>query len=283
MNIPSDNLLRIQEFERCILREFIRICEKHQLRYYLAEGSLLGALRHQGMIPWDDDIDVAMFREDYERFMEIAPGELGEAFELHSYRHKPDYIECIAKIIDRNHYVRSDAKGTPFTTNLWIDIFVIDGMPKGKLAFRLRKLHLLAAKLMLMWSNVEHYATARKRPRYEELMIAAAKRFRFSRFISTAVWLRRLNRVMASIPADPAHDTVIFTSEYRFRSVHPYDFYGAPRQVPFDGMTVCIPQKSEEILRRVYGDYMQLPPEESRYKHKLQLVSFDSNTNYVEV
>ena len=272
MNTQIDNLQQIQALERNILAEFIRICHKYHLRYYLAEGSLLGAIRHQGMIPWDDDIDVAMFREDYERFMEIAPKELDAQFELRSYRHQADYIECIAKLEDRNHQVISDAKGTPFTTNLWIDIFVIDGMPKGKLAFKLRKLHLLATKLMLMWSNVEHYATARKRPYYETLMIAAAKRFHFSRFINTSAWLRRLDRAMASVPADKQHDTVIFTSEYRFRSVHPFDFYGTPREVPFDSMNVSIPHKSEEILQRVYGDYMKLPPEDARYKHKLQLI-----------
>lgn len=275
MSIQLDNLRRIQALERNILREFIRICEKHQLRYYLVEGSLLGAVRHQGMIPWDDDIDVAMFREDYERFMQLAPGELNDPFELRSYRHQADYIECIAKLADRNQLVRSDAKGAPFTTNLWIDIFVIDGMPKGKLACKLRKLHLLTTKLMLMWSNVEYYATPRKRPYYESFMIAVAKKLHFSRFIDTAAWLRRLDRAMARVPAAPDRDTVIFTSEYRFRSVHPFDSYGNPREVPFDDMTASIPQKAEEILSRVYGDYMKLPPEETRYKHKLQLIMND--------
>ena len=280
MNAQVENLNRIQALERNNLREFIRICEKHQLRYYLVEGSLLGAVRHQGMIPWDDDIDVAMFREDYERFMQIAPGELKEQFELWSYRHRNDYIECIAKLVDLNHFVQSDAKGTPFTTNLWIDIFVIDGMPVNRLAYKLRKLHLLATKLMLMWSNVEYYATPRKRPYFETLLIAVAKRFHFSRFINTRKWLRRLDRAMAAVPAAAQHDTVIFTSEYRFRSVHPFDFYGDPRVVPFDDMTACIPQKSEEILARVYGDYMKLPPEEGRYKHKLQLVSSSSQPQH---
>lgn len=272
MSIQLDNLHRIQSLEREILGEFIRICEKHGLRYYLAEGSLLGAVRHQGMIPWDDDIDVAMFRPDYERFMQIAPDELQSAYALHSHRFQPDYIECITKLVNRNQYVVSDTKGKPFTTNLWIDIFVIDGMPKGKLAHKLHKYRLLATKLMLMWSNVDHYATARKRPYHETLMIAAAKRFHFSRFIRTSVWLDRLDRAMARIPADERHDTVMFTSEYRFRSVHPFDCYGEGRIVPFDDMTACIPQKSEEMLSRVYGDYMQLPPEEGRYKHKLQLL-----------
>lgn len=272
MNIQLDNLHRIQAMEREILREFIRICEKHHLKYYLVEGSLLGAIRHQGMIPWDDDIDVAMFRPDYERFMQIAPGELQNAYALHSHRFQPDYIECITKLVNRNQYVVSDAKGTPFTTNLWIDIFVIDGMPKGRIAYQLHKYRLLATKLMLMWSNVDHYATARKRPFHETLMIAAAKRFHFSRFIRTSAWLNRLDRAMARIPADEHHDTVMFTSEYRFRSVHPFDCYGKERIVPFDDLTVCIPQKAEEMLSRVYGDYMQLPPEEGRYKHKLQLL-----------
>lgn len=277
MEANIEGIRRIQELERTILREFIRICSKHHLRYFMTEGSLLGAIRHDGMIPWDDDIDVAMFREDYERFMQVAPAELGGQYAICHHTLREDYIELMTKIIDKRYFVRSSVKGEPFVTNVWIDIFVIDGMPKGKIAAKLRRAHLLCTKLMLMWSDVDHYAQPRKRPGYEKLLIEMARKLHFNRFINTKAWLSRLDRAMAAVPAGEGRDTVIFASEYRFRSVFPYEFYGEGREILFDGIPVRIPLRAEAILSGVYGDYMKLPPAEGRYKHKLELLSAQEN------
>ena len=86
----QDDLHLIKQFELELLDEFLRICKKYDLQYFLAGGSCLGAVRHGGFIPWDDDIDIGMPREDYDRFCEIAASELDDRFTLQNYRTEPN-------------------------------------------------------------------------------------------------------------------------------------------------------------------------------------------------
>lgn len=266
------NLNSIQEIERNILREFIRICEKHNLRYFLVEGSLLGAVRHKGMIPWDDDIDVALYREDYEKFMDVVRDELADGYDCKSWRWNNDYIECMTKIVDTRHTVRSNAKSQPFEENVWIDIFPIDGMPTGKLARKLRRFRLLRKKLFVMWSDIDHYVTNRKRPKSEEFLIKLAKIFHLNTIINTGRALKALDRTMAQIPVSRDGYTVNFLSEYRFATECKTSIYGDGMSISFDGITAMIPELPDELLKQEYGDYMTLPPEENRYKHQLELI-----------
>ena len=268
----TDDLQQIQQIERDILRVFANICRKHDLRWFLTEGSLLGAVRHGGMIPWDDDIDVALFREDYEKFLRAVRDELPEGYSCRNYRWDNDYIECMTKLEDTRHMIRSSAKGKTFETNVWIDIFVIDGMPSGKLAGKIHRFRLLAGKLRVMWSNIDHYVTARKRSKYEEFLIKLAKILRTDKLINTHKALHSLEKVMASVKVRPEGRTVNFISEYRFKTECETSSYGKGLETDFDGIAAVIPEKYDRILRKEYGDYNILPPESERYKHRLELI-----------
>lgn len=268
-----ENLKKIQDIERNILREFIRICDKYSLRYFLVEGSLLGAVRHKGMIPWDDDIDVALYREDYEVFMSVVRDELEECFECQSWRWDESCIECITKIIDKRHTVRSFAKSEAFDTNVWIDVFVIDGMPSGKLKKKLHRFRLLRKKLRVMWSDIDHYVTNRKRPKFEEALIRLARALHTDKIINTNRALKALDKAMAKVKLCSDGDTVNFLSEYRFATKCKASVYGNGSAADFDGMSAMIPDSPSVLLEQEYGDYMALPPEESRYKHQLELIT----------
>ena len=104
-----EQLLRLREMQLEILKEIIRVCELHGIRYFIAYGSLLGAVRHQGPIPWDDDIDICMAREDYEKFSRVADSELDSQYELVSMARDLNYPMSLPKV---------QKKGT-----LFIDIF----------------------------------------------------------------------------------------------------------------------------------------------------------------
>ena len=264
----------IQKVERAILKEFIRICDKYDLRYYMVEGSLLGAVRHQGMIPWDDDIDVALFRDDYIKFLKVAGDELRHPYELRHFSQTENHIDYIAQLVDVTTCIESPYRREVERKPLWVDIFVIDGFPSGKMGAVLRKGQLLSRKLLLMWSNMDHFVVNRaKRPSYERILIRVGDTLNTSRFLSTEKHLMKMDRAMCSCDSAKTGCTVNFMSEYKWRTVFPADWYGQGRMVPFDGMTVRIPERAEDILSSIYGDYMRLPPEDQRYKHSMTVIS----------
>lgn len=269
----KEQIKAVQKAELRILKEFIRICDKYDLKYFLVEGSLLGAVRHQGMIPWDDDIDVALFREDYIRFLEVAPKELAAPYECRNFTYTDGYIDYIAQLVDNSTLIESPYRRRKETKPLWVDIFVIDGMPEGGISAKLRKFQLLARKMLLMWSDMDHFVVPRaNRPFYERALIWVGDTFRTSRFLSTKKQLQRMDRCMRSCPVTADGTTVNFMSEYKWRTVFPAGYYGSGRMVPFEDFTARIPDKAEAILSSIYGDYMQLPPEDKRYKHSMTVL-----------
>jgi len=268
----------IQNIERAILQEFIRICDKHHLRYYLVEGSMLGAVRHQGMIPWDDDIDVALFRADYEKFLKVAKEEVQHPFALRHFSQTQDHIDYIAQLVDTTTCIESPYRREIERKPLWVDIFVIDSFPSGRLTAKIHKGRLLYRKLLLMWSDMNHFVVNRaKRPLLERILIRIGDALNTSKFLSTTKQLQKMDRVMCSCDPRKTGCTVNFMSEYKWRTVCPSDWYGKGRIVPFDGFSVRIPDKAEDILSCIYGDYLQLPPEDQRYKHSMTIIHLEES------
>lgn len=113
-----------------MLKEYIRICDKYRLLYFMAGGSALGAVRHGGFIPWDDDIDVVMPRSDYMKFLNIAQDELKEPYFLQNYRTEPDFRLDYSKIRNTNTtFIETTAQRLHINHGVYLDIFPIDGYP----------------------------------------------------------------------------------------------------------------------------------------------------------
>ena len=137
----------VQEKELEIAKEIIKIIEKHNLRYFAIGGTALGAIRHGGFIPWDDDIDIALPRKDYEKLREILPKELPKNLEFLDYDNVKTNIFLFSKVHDVNtSYIADYAENTPdFYTGVFVDIMPLDGMPrdeqqKAKIIKHLRRL-----------------------------------------------------------------------------------------------------------------------------------------------
>ena len=134
----QNDLRKLQLVELDILKEFLRICKKHHLRYYALGGTLLGAVRHEGFIPWDDDIDVGMPRPDFRRFEKIAEKELPEYLHYCSFMKTEGYHHYVPRITDSRVKVIDESAAVDAEKEAWIDIFPLDGMPGNKY---LRKFH----------------------------------------------------------------------------------------------------------------------------------------------
>ena len=155
----TEKMKRVWAVQLSMLDEVERICRKYGLRYFADSGTLIGAVRDKGYIPWDDDIDLAMLREDYERFVKVAPRELGEGLKLQTVYTEENYLRGHAQIRDgrTTGYNEEDARAG-YNCGIFIDIFPLDGMPDGKLAARLWAFQVrLCWMVLYTWYRYDYY------------------------------------------------------------------------------------------------------------------------------
>lgn len=251
--------LQQKEFE--LLEIFVGICESHCLCYYLVCGSALGAVKYQGFIPWDDDIDVAMPREDYERFLVTAPSVLPEWVFLQNYRTDPAYPHVASKL--RNSltaFIETGMAHLPMNHGIYIDVFPLDGYPEGKL----EGLFFELKKKILTWKQ---YCVLEGTP---GLKVGIRNRiFRaFGYHRRTADTLAKLEKLITKYPAKNAkiwcnHANWQGRLEYADRRQ-----YGQGARSLFEGLTVNIPEDIDGYLTQKYGDWRtDLPTEQQKSHH----------------
>ena len=261
-----------------IAEHVIAICERYGLRYYLAEGSLLGAARHQGFIPWDDDMDLALPRADYDRLLQLLPLELPDGYRLVAFRTSEHHLRFFAQVERTSITVCEDHFVVPFVRGMWIDLFPIDGMPRNRVA---RWLHLKR----LLWLRVsaqiakadESINLDRSRPGLRRLFVRACMRCARLFHVSTRKRLIRYENAAKRYRAEETGWTVSIGSLYKGRTVLPLDCYGDGAVLPFMGRPWRVPAQYERVLTALYGDYRQLPPLERRVGHQLQILHTTTN------
>ena len=248
------------------LEEFDRICRKHNLRYYAYYGTLLGTIRHKGFIPWDDDIDVAMFREDYNRFIHIAPQELGEYFVLnnvedscfHPLRVQNGFeIKYNQAFMDRFHYC-------PYPTG--IDIYVLDKLPatEEKRATHLEIYNII--KILAQYNDdlFERYGGVRTEEFDESMpeLLASIENMLGVNIIRDGSEAKQLGHLASRVAAmynDTDSDIItrveIWSTDGQ-REMMPIECFSDVIYMPFEHMLLPVPVGYDEILTRVYGDYM---------------------------
>ncbi len=250
-----------------ILEEFDRVCKLLNIPYVLFAGTMLGAIRHQGFIPWDDDLDVMMLREDYERFLREADGVLDrEKFFLQKEfsEHWPMFFSklrlngttCLEKFHPRDPKMHQ---------GIYIDIFPCDNAAETRLG---QKLQFFMSKIVIAKSlDRRGYATN-----------SAKKKFfiRCCRLLPNAPFLR-----MVKGPEKQGSMVHSFFGGARSfdKNIYPREYFHERIDVPFEGKAYPVSKYSDELLRTLYGDYWNLPaPEERQYKQHAILI--DLNHSY---
>ncbi len=267
----TEYLKQLQKTEVEILDEIVRICEKHNLKYYLIGGTLLGAVRHKGFIPWDDDLDIVMPRADFNRFCELCQVELGEKYYLHTINSDKEYWLIFAKVRKNNTIFDEKSISTVHDTHkgVFVDIFPLDEAkrPSSKVQkFRTFKIKTISMVIYRKKKLNIKFGIKTK-------IFAALTPFSIKRLTK---WQ---NKLMTK-DNNKGYDYYInYGSNYKTeKQTILKTVYEPSCKLEFEGKLYNAPGNYEFFLERIFGaDYMQLPPEEKRVTHNPLRISFDTN------
>ena len=243
-----------------------KVCREHSIHYYIYDGTMLGAVRHKGFIPWDDDLDIAMPREDYETFITYANEWLEEPYEFVSYETDATYPLPFGKVqnagttlIERPHL--------PYLGGLYIDVFPIDGVPSNKL---LRRLHLVrydVLKKLVYMAYRDPYRHGHGPSSWLPL---------FCRHVLGQQRLQRMTRrLLRKYPFVQSQHVCVFDDG--FHGVIDKQVLGQPTPVQFEGHEVMGVEHPDAYLTHMYGDYMTPPPHDSQRQHCFHYVDFNQS------
>lgn len=269
----NNDYKELHQVELEILLVFRDICKRHNLTYYLSGGTFLGAVRHGGFIPWDDDVDVAMPRDDYEKFIKVVNFELSEDMEFKSIDNDYNYHVSWARIINNRVKVIVNNFQKPEIEPAWIDIFPLDGMPNNIIKMKIHKVHLLWRRVMFGWANYKYISYNKKnRPWYEKFLMFIGKTLKPGKLMNLKKQYMKMEKALMKYPASKSNVYMNFKGSYIFKSIMDKKiYYGDGAVYTFEGQQFNAPANYDAYLTKIYGDYMKLPPEEKRNKHATEI------------
>ena len=216
----TDQLKLLQEIELENLRMLMEICEKNHLRYYLIGGSLLGAMRHRGFIPWDDDIDVGLPRPDYNRFVQIAKGYLPAHMDIKTMTSDPNYKCYFTRLINNKKKIYWDHGQYTAVIGVWMDVFPLDGLPENPLLRKMQVFRVKLAKALYKFTQIDYVSTNRtNRPLSERVLIRFAQLTRIGRLMNADRRLQKLDRALQRYDYDTSAYAWNFSGCYGQREI----------------------------------------------------------------
>lgn len=255
----------IQKIALNILKYLDHTCKEYGLTYFVSGGTLLGAVRHHGFIPWDDDIDVWMPRKDYERLFKIINEQSDHPFQMIDFRNKKHYYCAYAKIIDvRTTLVERTHSKKKCEIGIYIDIFPYDGLPKDK----------KKAENYMRLGDFLYYQYRHDSFSWDEMN----KKSKGNSFIKWTKWILRkiigkknfimmIDKYAIHYPIENSVYIGSIGTGYRKDQFMHNEFCQKIIPAKFQDIEIMIPSGYDEYLTKVYGDYMKLPPIEERNPH----------------
>lgn len=250
----------MKAIELQIMDEIDRVCREHGIHYVLMYGTLIGAHRHGGFVPWDDDIDICMFREDYERFLEVFPqARSSEHFGVANYRTGVGMYP-FTKIVDTGTIVYENFVRKDIATGVWVDIFPLDeGDPENKALYRHKD------RVNLMYSFiVADPSVGTGITKLAKRIVCPLVRHRDPR-----IYARRLDEIARAASGHGAGLVTDYLGESNPEFTFPREAFDAV-PVSFEGRTYLAPAGYEEILSTIYGDWRTPPAEDNRPIHTFE-------------
>lgn len=254
------SLAEIREFQISILDYVVEICKSNSLCFSLDSGTLIGAIRHKGYIPWDDDIDITMLRKDYNKLIDILKEKDGR-YKVFCFEVSDDYYYPFAKIVDTKTLLIENKNISIPRLGINIDIFPQDNLPDDEEECRKFQQAVRKTRDKIMFAVMK--------TNIKELFVHPRFVFK-SVFYSIVGWkheMRKLEKYVqkyADIETQWVEQIVSTSAMYR---KGPRRFFDEFIEAEFEGKKYPVIKEYDAYLRNIYGDYMQLPPEEKRVTH----------------
>lgn len=265
MNYTDEQLYNLHNVEKEILTEVITLCEENNLAYFVDWGTLLGTVRHQGFIPWDDDVDISMPRNDYNTFLEIATKKLRPGYVLQHFSTDPLTPQYCAKVRkDGTKFVEEYAINLPIHQGVFIDIYPIDNLPNDtKISRKYQRKATILKQLFI--AKVVRQPSYHKKAIKKILLSCVRKVIAFIIVgIPRQYIFRQLDRHLQqynSIQCEKVSCIGTSRGEHFREDIYPLE------TSRFEDLIVRVPHNQKQILEDEYGDFLILPPKEERFGH----------------
>ena len=273
--LTDAEIRKVQTLLLSMMDDIHAFCKKHGIRYVMSGGCALGAIRHGGFIPWDDDIDLSLPRSDYERFCRLFPAEFADRYELQEVRRTKGYDLNFAKIRKKGTRFVEPLDSDVGSQGVFIDLFPVENVRdfaplRGLQWFLSDGLQFVCSCIRIRKKRKKLYAlagddeTAKKAIRQKSVIALPFCILPFRAWLLLTEWVlrrrRNPNSRYVAIPTGGKH----FKGE-----TYPRDWLFPPKEMDFAGHTFCAMNRPRNYLSQMYGDYETIPPEEKRERHAL--------------
>lgn len=262
--MEQERLKKLQEVELIILEAVADLCEAHGIHYFLDSGTLIGAIRHNGFIPWDDDVDIAMPYEDYLRFLEIAPSGLGDQYYIQNFVTEKHFFKSYTKVcLNGTTVLPPEWENWDIHHGAWVDIFPMFYSDSDKDIRRKGRLYKLCS--ILQERNyyrsclIHDGRTFPKTVKYLLLLLLC--------IIPMSLRQKLHGRLLHYI-CSQKDGRYLCRCAIIVRKFEKNSYMGPPCYHQFEHLSLRVPNDYDGVLRAEYGDYMQLPPENKRGTHR---------------
>ena len=257
-------MTELQEREFEILKLFVDICERLGLTYYLVCGSALGAAKYSGFIPWDDDIDVALPRPDYERFLSAAANLLPDWCFIQNYRTDPEFHLLGTKLRDsRTTYIEKMTCNLKINHGVFIDVFPLDGYQNNqKIFIKSRRVYEARRRIRLNYNRFSRENILNLRTNFYYINYKL-----FGLYSDSAKAAEKYENLLKSQDVYNSKIWCNYANSVSEREFSPREHYGSGTTAEFEGLPVRIPEKYDEYLTQKYGDWRADLNEEEKQGH----------------
>lgn len=247
------------DIETDILKFVDDFCKRHQIKYFLYYGSLIGAVRHKGFIPWDDDVDICMLRKDYEQFIKEFQKQSGGKYRIICNKTNPKYPFNFAKVFDSRTVLYEKNFLTSYN-GIYIDVFPIDNLPDSAFTQKV-----LLKKLSFLHNLVGIKIRTRMIRHGIIKTLISDLLYLFLKIVPISTLNNMIENTITKYSSQKnAYVGCLAIGTYLKKERFERVVFNDSIDVPFDRITVAIPDRYEDVLRTLYGDYMKLPPVEQR-------------------
>lgn len=271
----SEKKTKIQELEIEAIKSLVRIFQQHHIKYYLRGGSVMGAVKFQGFIPWDDDMDIAIPRYDYNRLVDIFSANINwsDKFIFASYKTNDNLHSYFPRIIikksycKKNNIIQNHTLGTTI-----IDILPLDGGPTGKIAKKIYFIHVKVLRALASQWTLQDSETINMKTPFRNFVAQALFKTKIYKLYSQNDIYRKLDNLYQKNNLFDSKNWGTVTGSLYQKELMPRSIWGEGKTLQFENFELRVPSEYDKYLKRLYGEnyLIQLPKENKRKSHLIR-------------